>query len=240
MQRAHRGTDAAAAATAAAATVAPLQQLKRAAEKADKLARFARAAELYKRALAAAELSQPRDSLIIAALLGVLSTAHTNAAQASPDSPHAVAERTDLYQRSFHLLHARWQASTLFAPTAEEVAYFLEDEYPFLPAQMCGAYFYITVTHYVAEKFPPRTPGEAEARLHAVYGALRAALEMDARGMLERHPRTHGASVVSIVSGGGFYGGFSSQSGGARPCDTCAVRRGWHVAPHARHVRPDG
>jgi hypothetical protein len=233
MQRAHGGAD------AAAATVAPLLQLRRAAQKVVQFARYARAVELYERALAAAELALPRDSLVIASLLSELDGTHVGASQANPAS-RETAESVALRQRSLHLLHARWQAGTLFAPTAEETAYLVEDEHPFLPAQMCGAYFYITVTHYVAENLPPRTPGEAEARLHAVYGALRAALEMDARGMLERHPRTHGASVVSIVSGGGFYGGFSSQSGGARPCDTCAVRRGWHVAPHARHVRPDG
>ncbi len=38
--------------------------------------------------------------------------------------------------------------------------------------------------------FPPCTPAEAEARLLAVYGALRAALDMNARGMLERNPHT--------------------------------------------------
>jgi hypothetical protein len=195
MQHADEGAD------AAVATVAPLLQLKRAANKADTLSRFARAEELYKRALAAAELALPRDSLIIAALLGALSTAHiTNAAQASPDSPHAVAERTDLYQRSFHLLHARWHAGTLFTPTAEEVAYLVEDEYPFLPAQMCGAFFYILVAELLVRLhrlFPPRTPAEAEARLQGIYGALRVALEADARGMLERHPRTGQAWTAS-------------------------------------------
>jgi hypothetical protein len=95
--------------------------------------------------------------------------------------------------RLLHLLRARWQAGTLFAPTAEEVAYLVEDEYPFLPAQMCGASFYICDALDMLQLqrlLPPSTPAEADARLHAVYGALRAALETDVRGMLERNPRT--------------------------------------------------
>jgi hypothetical protein len=76
MQRAHEGADAAAAAAAAAATVAPLLQLKRAAQKAENLARFARAVELYERALAAAELAQPHDSLVTAALVNELRLTH--------------------------------------------------------------------------------------------------------------------------------------------------------------------
>jgi hypothetical protein len=38
--------------------------------------------------------------------------------------------------------------------------------------------------------FLPCTPSELEARLHALYSALQAALDADARGMLERNPRT--------------------------------------------------
>jgi hypothetical protein len=73
--RGEGAADAAADATAAA-TVAPLLQLKRAAEKVVQLARFSRAQELYERALAAAELAQPRDSLVIASLLDALANAH--------------------------------------------------------------------------------------------------------------------------------------------------------------------
>jgi hypothetical protein len=177
--------------------VAPLLQLKRAAHKAEKLARFARAVELYERAIAAAELAQPRDSLVIAALLNELGVMHNRDVPVNPSSLAAVEGMNlnlRLKLRLLHLAHARWQAGTLFAPTAEEVAYLAEDEYPYLPAQMCGAFFYIRAADYVVEiwRFLPlcTTPAEAEARLHAVYGALRAALEIDARGMLERHPRT--------------------------------------------------
>ncbi len=46
----------------------------------------------------------------------------------------------------------------------------------------------------------PYMPAKAEARLHGVYGALRAALEIDARGMLERDPRTGQAWLTSSES----------------------------------------
>jgi hypothetical protein len=187
MQRARGGADAAAA--AAAATVAPLLTLKRAADKAGKLARFSRAEELYERAVAAAELALPRDSLVIAALLNELFVAQYRAAQAIPSSS-AAAVRMALIQRMLYQLHARWQAGALFSPTAEEVAYLSEDEYPCVPVQMCGAYFYISIAVEGEQGPPTGTPAEAEARLQTLYGALRTALETDARGMLERNPRT--------------------------------------------------
>jgi hypothetical protein len=191
MQRARESADAAAAA-AAVATVAPLLQLTRAAKKAEDLARFSRALELYERALAAAELSQPRDSLIIAALLDKLDMMHQDSyeqgLEGNTPNLNAIAAGNVVLVRSFHLLHARWQAGTLFRPTAEEVAYLVEDEHPALPAQMCGALFYISVAKNVAQQH--LLPANSEARLQGVYGALRAALEMDARGMPERHPRT--------------------------------------------------
>jgi hypothetical protein len=196
MQHADEGAD------AAVATVAPLLQLKRAAKKADTLSRYARAEELYKRALAAAELALPYNSLIIAALLGALSTAHYRAAQANPNSP-AAAEGMELGLRSIRLLHARWQAGTLFTPTAEETAYLVEDEYPGLPAQMCGAFFYVIAAAKVLEMHrfsPPCSPAEAEARLQGLYGALRVALETDAHGMLECNPRTGQAWSASPAS----------------------------------------
>jgi hypothetical protein len=151
MQHAH-GDCADAAAVAVAATVAPLLQLKRAAKKALKLSRYARAMELYERAIAAAELAQPRDSLIIAALLDELDGAHFHPMMRAfrDNTPAAAcfaitADSAELKLRSLLLLHARWQAGTLFAPTAEETTYLLEDEYPHLPAQMCGAFTFISV-----------------------------------------------------------------------------------------------
>jgi hypothetical protein len=182
--------------------VAPLLQLKRAAQKAENLARFARSVELYERALAAAELALPRDSLVIASLLSELDGTHVGASQANPAS-RETAESVEVKQRLIHLLHVRWQAGTLFAPTAEETAYLVEDEYPGLPVQMCGAYFYIEVTQTVAQlqRILPFTPDEGEARLQGLYGALRAALETDARGMLERNPRTGQAWPAASSSG---------------------------------------
>jgi hypothetical protein len=81
MQRAQGGADA-----AAAATVAPLLQLTRAARKAETLSRFSRALELHERALAAAELALPRDSLIIAALLAEQEATHYMASCANASS----------------------------------------------------------------------------------------------------------------------------------------------------------
>ncbi len=52
----------------------------------------------------------------------------------------ATAENVEVKQRSLRLLHARWHAGTLFTPTAEETANLIEDEFPGLPAQMCGAF----------------------------------------------------------------------------------------------------
>jgi hypothetical protein len=198
-----RAQGSACAVDAAAAAVAPLLQLKRAAQKAHRISRFARAVELCERALAAAEPAQLRNSsLISAALLHELSIAHQNMwLQTKYDNTLTdasgaamAAEAAELRKRSLHPLHARWQAGTLFSPTVEEVAYLLEDEYPHLPAQMCGAFFYVHAAEDVVQQQQQDltlcTPAEAEARLQAVYGALRAALEMDARGMLERNPRT--------------------------------------------------
>jgi hypothetical protein len=195
MRRARDG--AAAAADAATAAVAPLLQLKRAAESAHRLSRFVRSVELFERALAAAERAQPRDSLVVAALLEELCIAHTDVA-VHTESASAGAAAVDATDRNrlhlLHLLHARWHAGTLFAPTADETAYFVDDEYPRLPAQMCGAYFYIATANAVVRQdlqelaLAPRACAEAKAR--GVCGALRAALEMDARGMLQRNPRT--------------------------------------------------
>jgi hypothetical protein len=209
MQHAHGcGADAAAAA-AAAATVAPLLQLKRAAEKAQELARFSRALELRERALAAAALALPRDSLIISALLSEQYKTHFHASGADFDSPASV-EMVEL-RRSLPLLHARWQAGTLFLPTAEDVAFLMADEWPGLPAQMCGAFFYICAAALVAKQrcLAPRTPADISVRARELYGALRAALETDARGMLERDLRTgqawsalttaHASVVVSAI-----------------------------------------
>jgi hypothetical protein len=76
-------------------------------------------------------------------MLDELTTTQHYAADANASST-AEAETLRLRLRSLHLLHARWQAGTLFSPTAEETAILLEQEYPLLPAQMCGMFLYIT------------------------------------------------------------------------------------------------
>jgi hypothetical protein len=150
----------------------------------------------------------PHDSLVIAALLSEQQRTHFFRAQAGYSCSTHGPLRFNLVVRVLHMLHARWQAGTLFAPTAEEVAYLAnENEYPCLPAQMCGAFFYISVAENVAtlqRLLPPCTPAEAESRLHAIFGALRAALETDARGMVEHNPRTgqpwQGVAASAAVS----------------------------------------
>jgi hypothetical protein len=122
--------------------------------------------------------------LFVAQQLASQSNLHSSAAA-------ALASLATWNQRSLHLLHARWLAGMLFAPTAEEVTHLAEDEALRLPVQMCGAFFYFDAAQYVVHpQVPLPPPADAEARLQNVYGALRAALEMDARGMLERDPRT--------------------------------------------------
>jgi hypothetical protein len=114
MQRAHGSADA-----ATAAAVAPLLQLKRAARKAQELSRFARAVELSERALAAAELALPADSLIIAALLHDSSMARQNIFMQTEDVSTLAdanvlamaADEAELRKRSLHLLHAGALAS---------------------------------------------------------------------------------------------------------------------------------
>jgi hypothetical protein len=201
MRRAHDAGDGATAAEAASAAVAPLLRLRRAADKAEDLARFSRALELVERALAAAELAQPSDSLIIAALLNDQDLTRSRIRLQESQADAAVsAEQVELKLRALHVLHARWQAGTLFLPTAEETAYLLDEEahcLPGLPAQMCGAFLYIRAAMAIAEVEEasvfvsfPCTLAETEARLHGVYGGLRTALEMDARGVLEHDART--------------------------------------------------
>jgi hypothetical protein len=240
MQRTDGSADAATAA-AVAATVAPFLQLKRAAHKARSLGRFARAVELYERALAAAELALSRDSSLVIASLLCEQEATLRIAARTSATILATAERMKrpLFRSSFHVLHARWQAGTLFAPTAEETAYFVEDAFPRLPAQMCGACVYILVAEEkVAQILPSSscTPEQAEAHLHAVYGALRVALETDARRMLERNTCTgqvwSASQAMEILN--------RSQIRVAQPCDSCTGRRGQRSARHARYLRPDG
>jgi hypothetical protein len=185
----------AAAAAAVAEKVAPLLQLKRAAEHASDLGRLARAIELYERAVAAAEETLPRDSLITAACLDeakrmrieqALATVHCGNNPMTCDVLKAAwsfDERIQvLSQRCLSLCHDRFRAGTLFTPTPEEVAYFAGDT---MPTALQGAVmFWQCATD--AAIFRPSTHAcaESETHLHAIYGALRAALEVVSCGML--------------------------------------------------------
>jgi hypothetical protein len=87
-----------------------------------------------------------------------------------------------LAQRCLALYHARWRAGTLFTLSPEERAFFANKESPV----QTSAEEYIRVTQQAVICWPPlRAPAEEQARLHGVYGALRAALEMDARDDLQ-------------------------------------------------------
>jgi hypothetical protein len=122
--------------------------------------------------------------------------------QATASVPEAAATPSAVEKlRLLHILqHVRWQAGTLFfLPTAEETVYLPDDEWmPGLPAQLCGAFIYLRIAGDVALLAPlllPRTPAEAEARLHGFYGALRTALELDARGVIKHDARSRTATA---------------------------------------------
>jgi hypothetical protein len=178
---------------AAADTVAPLLRLTRAMQQACELARFfARARELAERALAAAEATLPDDSLVVAHLQqavshwrtqnteDVLAAAHTPGFTDALTAAWAREERALLLsQRCLALLHARWRAGSLLLLTTPEEAAFFGD------VRCSGAGVYIQCACNAACSWPAlRTPAEEEARVRGVHGALRAALELAARGCL--------------------------------------------------------
>jgi hypothetical protein len=181
-------------AAAAADTVAPLLRLRRSAEQAFELARFTRAQELAERALAAAEATLPGDSLVGAHLLQFVIQLRTTladdvAAAAQTPAGYTVAlkaawardeQALPLSQRCLALLNARWRAGTLLSLSPEEAAFFADLQMP-----NPGAVAYIVGASHAACCWPAlRTPAEEEARVRGVHGALRAALELEARGGL--------------------------------------------------------
>jgi hypothetical protein len=183
-------------AAAAADTVAPLLRLRCASKQAlFELARFTRAQELAERALAAAEATLPGDSLVVAYLLQSVihgRTALTHDVVAAAQTPGYADALTaawardeqalPLSQRCVALLHARWRAGTLFSLTPEEAAFFAALKKPCPSAEA-----YILGASHAACWWPAlRTPAEEEARVRGVHdGALRAALELEARGRLD-------------------------------------------------------
>jgi hypothetical protein len=176
--------------------VEPLIQLEAAARAAASRGRTARARELlYERLRAAAEESLPHNSLVLARLISNALSHSVEAASASaplgmPNSEVAQAEwRSDarhlpLSRKVLMLCDARWRAGTLFTLTPEEHVYF--GGFDNIPEQLNGALAYQIHAYEALWYWPPQsTREEEEARLHAVHGALRAALELDARGVLK-------------------------------------------------------
>jgi hypothetical protein len=174
--------------------VAPLQQLARCAEEAHAHGAPSRALAFREQTLASAEASQPRDSLITAALLRDLVYARIMRAQgvhAALRTPAfvrrvATAWRTDalslaLSRRALEVLRGRWRAGTLLTPTAEEQA-FLAGGVELGLELLVGA-AYDAATCWPA---PLRATAHEEARLRGIAGALHASLELDAIQRLRR------------------------------------------------------
>jgi hypothetical protein len=188
----------------AAASLAQLLSLKRAALQAMALGRTERAAELNARQLAAAEASQPADSLITAFLLrGIVSAQLAQGSMAAMlAGPSAFADmwRTNAAllgssKRCLALLHRRWAAGALWSATSEaEKAFFADEEDP-RDTEFLGAEAYFVCARDAIRWWPSLRGEEHEARLRAVHGALKALLEKDATGAggvggLERCART--------------------------------------------------
>jgi hypothetical protein len=87
--------------------------------------------------------------------------------------------------------HARFCAGTFFTPTPEERAYFSVGDCAVTPALGgAGAYFDFAHDELRLQQHEEGLHAVDAPRLHAVHGALQAALEMDSRGWLERCPTT--------------------------------------------------
>jgi hypothetical protein len=193
MQRSSEGDDATAraAATAAAELLAPVQQLLTKGKDALRRMRHARCLELFERALAAAEaLPLSRNSLVLAVCMcrvldariayrkDVFAAAETGQLKetllkAWRDDEHSLA----LAQRCLALFYARWRAGTFFTLTLEERAFDSRQSY---------ADDYLSHAFTAVRYWPPlRTPADEAALLHGVHGALRVALDMDARHDVE-------------------------------------------------------
>jgi hypothetical protein len=177
------------------ATVAQLIQLKEAWTRAANLERGARADELHGRLLAAAEASQPADSLIIASLLrGAVSArlAAISTQSGASDTAEAArrAWRSDgvltSSRRCLALLNVRARKGTLWTLTPDEAAYMHGDP---RTAELLGGEALFACARD-AVRWWPRTRADEEERVAGVLGALRALLARDATGALERSPTT--------------------------------------------------
>jgi hypothetical protein len=190
--------------------VVPLLQLWHAVDVAGNRMRMTRAVELYERTLAAAEATLPRDSLIIARLLNDVVYARTMREDVlvatDVQEAWAAAWRREQAvvvpqsQRCLTLLHARWRAGTLLAPTPDELAFsggIAEQQ----PLQMVGARQFIVFAENAMQCWPqPLRRSADDARLRCVHGALQVALELQARGELERCAPAMGGSFPSLLA----------------------------------------
>jgi hypothetical protein len=181
---------------AARHTVAPLLELVVAASQAHHLGRMARAVELRERALALGEAALPHDSLTLALLLNNTATARMEVANdARGTCVGTMHERARLPQsrecalslRAFDIFDAHWRAGTLFAPSAEDTAYFesiLRRDPVTRPAEI-----FINCAHQALQVWlPGALPAEDKPRLRAMFNAVRAALALDAYNLPWRAP----------------------------------------------------
>jgi hypothetical protein len=192
--------------------VAPLLKLLHAADKSAALLRFARTLELRERALACADATLPQaDSLVHAHILTSLASTRlmmTDGLYAAGQSARAVelvhaAWRNDdahiaaLSRRAFELLFARWRAGSLLALTPEEAAAFAALD----KTHIYGAELYVRCTHEALTSWPAalHADEEEEARARGVHGALRAVLELDARGHFQERAAVFCGSVPAVV-----------------------------------------
>jgi hypothetical protein len=191
MRAADEGSGSRASAVPADA-VAALVRLYNAATEVERLGRTSRAIELYESTLAAAEKALlPRDSLIVADVLGNIVTqllTRVSYERATDDATWlGDGERLfTLASKTLALCEARFRAGTLFTPTADEHTFFDAVGLTKQPARFRGARAYAICAAQVLPNWPtPDTDQESEEMLRVVGCALRAMLEMKRRGLLD-------------------------------------------------------
>jgi hypothetical protein len=188
-----------------------VSQLVQTADDALERLRYARALELRERALARADEALPPTSLLVAWLLHDVCYARTahckEVLAATGTSQHAVeyvqAWRTDehillpLAQRCLAIMLARWRAGTLLVLEPHERTFFVGTG---ACAQLVIAGQYTSCAVDAVRVWPLTLPTAAEedARAHAVYGALRTALELDARGFLPSGGLTEAEEATTL------------------------------------------
>ena len=169
------------------AELAALNKLAAAARSSHVIGRHSRGAELFERALAAAEAALPADSMFITSLLGehtmeLVLASHERAMTGRAPTPEdfALAWRqvplaVSQSQRMLERLCARWRAGSLLSLTQQERSFCGA-----LQAKQAkvGADLFIAAASDALVWWPPlRTAEEDAARLHAVHEALVCVLD---------------------------------------------------------------